>query len=91
MNRAERRRLAKYGDVEGIRPTSTPNTGDMLVVVLKVMSISLHDEFGFGKIRCSRVIQKVLDMFDAVHTDHLSGADINYMFNEIKGLHIGLK
>lgn len=89
MNRAERRRLAKYGDVEGIKPA--PTAGDMLLVILKVMSIALHDEFGFGSIRCGRVIQKVLDMFDAVNTNHLSGADINYMFNEIKGLHIGIK
>lgn len=89
MNRAERRRLAKYGEAQGFRPM--PTSGDYLLVILKVMSIALHDEFGFGSVRCARVIQKVLDMFDAVHTDHLSGADINYMFNEIKGLHIGIK
>ena len=89
MNRAERRRLAKYGDVQGIKPA--PTTADYLLVILKVMSIALHDEYGFGSKRCSKVIQKVLDMFDAVHTDHLSGADINYMFNEIRGLHIGIR
>ncbi len=89
MNRAERRRLAKYGDTQSFRPA--PTAGDMLLVILKVMSIALHDEFGFGSVRCSRVIQKVLDMFDAVNSGHLSGADINYMFNEIKGLHIGIK
>lgn len=89
MNRSERRRLAKYGDIQGARPT--PTKADELLVILKVMSVALHDEFGFGSKRCSRVIQKVLDMFDAVDTDHLSGADINFMFNEIKGLHIAIR
>lgn len=89
MNRAERRRLAKCGEPQSFKPA--PTTADMLLVILKTTSIALHDEFGFGSVRCSRVIQKVLDMFDAVHTGHLSGADINYMFNEIKGLHIGIK
>lgn len=89
MNRAERRRLAKSGETQIFRPT--PTAEDYLLVILKAMSISLHDEFGFGSVRCARVIQKVLDMFDAVHTGHLSGADINYMFNEIKGLHIGVR
>lgn len=89
MNRAERRRLEKYGNVNGITPTATK--ADEMVMMLKAMSIVLHDEYGFGAKRCANVIQRVVDMFDCVRTDHLSGADINFMFNMIKNLHIDVK
>ena len=86
MNRAERRRAEKYGSVEGL--TATPTKADEMVMMLKAMSIVLHDEYGFGAKRCGVVVQKVVDMFDHVRTNHLSGADINLMFSEIKNLHI---
>lgn len=89
MNRAERRRLEKYGNINGITPTATK--ADEMVMMLKAMSIVLHDEYGFGAKRCANVIQRVVDMFDCVRTGHLSGADINFMFNMIKNLHIDVK
>ena len=89
MNRAARRRLGKYGDANGITPTVTK--ADEIVMMLKAMSIVLHDEYNFGAKRCANVIQKVVDMFDCVRTNHLSGADINLMFNTIKDLHIDVK
>lgn len=89
MNRAERRRLEKFGNVNGI--VATPTKADEIVIMLKAMSIVLHDEYGFGAKRCANVIQRVVDMFDHVRTGHLSGADINFMFNMIKDLHIDVK
>ena len=89
MNRAERRRLEKFGNVNGI--VATPTKADEIVIMLKAMSIVLHDEYGFGAKRCANVIQRVVDMFDHVRTGHLSGADINFMFNMIKNLHIDVK
>ena len=89
LPRAERRRLAKYGNVNGKIPTTTE--ADKIVMMLKAMSVVLHDEYGFGAKRCANVIQRVVDMFDCVRTDHLSGADINFMFNTIKNLHIDVK
>ena len=89
MNRAERRRLGKYGNINGLTPTVTK--ADEMVMMLKAMSIVLHDEYGVGAKRCANVIQRVVDMFDCVRTDHLSGADINFMFNTIKNLHIDVK
>ena len=89
MKRAERRRIEKYGNVNGITPTVTK--AQEMVMMLKAMSVVLHDEYGFGAKRCANVIQRVVDMFDCVRTDHLSGADINFMFNTIKNLHIDVK
>jgi hypothetical protein len=89
MNRAERRRLEKFGNVNGIAPTVTK--AQEMVMMLKAMSIVLHDEYGFGAKRCANVVQRVVDMFDHVRTGHLSGADINFMFNMIKNLHIDVK
>lgn len=89
MNRAERRRLEKFGNVNGITPTATK--ADEMVMMLKAMSIVLHDEYRFGAKRCANVIQGVVDMFDCVRTNHLSGADINFMFDMIKDLHIDVK
>lgn len=89
LPRAERRRLAKYGNVNGKVPTVTK--ADEMVMMLKAMSVVLHDEYGFGAKRCANVIQRVVDMFDHVRTDHLSGADINFMFSMIKNLHIDVK
>ena len=89
MNRAERRRQGQYGNINGLTPTVTK--ADEMVRMLKAMSIVLHDEYNFGAKRCANVIQKVVDMFDCVRTDHLSGADINFMFNTIKNLHIDVK
>ena len=89
LPRAERRRLAKHGNVNG--KIATPTKADEMVMMLKAMSIVLHDEYGFGAKRCGNVIRKVVDMFDCVRTDHLSGADINFMFNTIKNLHIDVK
>lgn len=89
MNRSERRRLQKYGNVNGTSPTATK--ADEMVMMLKAMSIVLHDEYGFGAKRCANVIQRVVDMFDCVRTNHLSGADINYMFHEIKNLQVEVK
>lgn len=89
MNRAERRRLEKFGNVNGI--VTTPTKADEIVIMLKAMSIVLHDEYGFGAKRCANVIQRVVDMFDHVRTGHLSGADINFMFNMIKDLHIDVR
>ena len=89
MNRAERRRLEKFGNVNGVIPTVTK--AQEMVMMLKAMSIVLHDEYGFGAKRCANVIQRVIDMFDHVRTGHLSGADINFMFNMIKDLHIDVR
>ena len=89
MNRAERRRLEKFGNVNGI--VATPTKADEIVIMLKAMSVVLHDEYGFGAKRCANVIQRVVDMFDHVRTGHLSGADINFMFNMIKDLHIDVR
>ena len=89
MNRAERRRLEKFGNVNGVIPTVTK--AQEMVMMLKAMSIVLHDEYGFGAKRCANVIQRVVDMFDHVRTGHLSGADINFMFNMIKDLHIDVR
>ena len=89
LPRAERRRLAKHGNVNG--KIATPTKADEMVMMLKAMSIVLHDEYGFGAKRCGNVIRKVVDMFDCVRTDHLSGADINFMFNMIKDLHVDVR
>ena len=89
MNRAERRRLEKFGNVNGVAPTVTK--AQEMVIMLKAMSIVLHDEYGFGAKRCANVVQRVVDMFDHVRTGHLSGADINFMFNMIKDLHIDVR
>jgi hypothetical protein len=89
LPRAERRRLAKHGNVNG--KIATPTKADEMVMMLKAMSIVLHDEYGFGAKRCANVVQRVVDMFDHVRTGHLSGADINFMFNMIGNLHIDVK
>lgn len=89
LPRAERRRLAKHGNVNG--KIATPTDADKVVMMLKATSIVLHEDYGFGAKRCANVIQRVVDMFDCVRTNHLSGADINFMFNTIKNLHIDVK
>lgn len=89
LSRPDRRRLAKHGNVNG--KIATPTDADKVVMMLKAMSIVLHEDYGFGAKRCANVVQKVVDMFDHVRTGHLSGADINFMFNMIGNLHIDVK
>ncbi len=89
LSRPDRRRLAKHGNVNG--KIATPTDADKVVMMLKAMSIVLHEDYGFGAKRCANVVQRVVDMFDHVRTGHLSGADINFMFNMIGNLHIDVK
>lgn len=106
MNRADRRKLQKQGvkvkpepviniktsDVQNIKKEATTEAIDKaFLLMLGLPMLVLHDNYGFGKKRCERFIDQVLEMYDAFNKDYLTLDDIHKCLWEEAGVKIERK
>lgn len=106
MNRAERRRLqkqgkqvpkepvinVKYSDVQTIKEKATSDAVDTaFLLMLGLPVLVLRDKWGFGKVRCERFIDQVLEMYDAFNKDYLTLDDIHKALWDEAGVKIQKK
>lgn len=50
--------------------------------------MSLKDQFGFGKVRMARYLDKTMDIFDSYDREYISMADVQHMVKEETGIEI---
>ena len=103
MNRAERRKAVRKGlpvkeeavvnmkasDVEKIKQDASKQAADiafMLMLGLPVMT--LRDKFGFGKVRCERFTDAVIDLYESFEQGNTSLKDIHETLKEEVGITI---
>lgn len=92
MNRAERRKLQKQGkqvkpepvinvkssDIKHIKEQATHEAVDKaFLLMLGLPMLVLRDKYGFGKVRCERFIDQVLDLYDSFNKDYVTLDDIH--------------
>lgn len=50
--------------------------------------MALKDQFGFGKVRMARYLDKTMDVFDSYDREYIDMADIQYMVKEETGIEL---
>lgn len=50
--------------------------------------MALRDQFGFGKVRMARYLDKTMDVFDSYDREYISMADVQHMIKEETGVEI---
>lgn len=106
MNRSERRRLQKQGvqvkaepvinvkssDIQIIKEGATKNAADKaFLLMLGLPMMVLHDKYGFGKVRCERFIDQVLELYDSFEKDLITLDDIHKCLWDEAGIKIESK
>lgn len=103
MNRAERRRAKKAGrmaeqepvinikaaDVKKIKQEASKNaanTAFLLMLGFPVMAV--HDKHGWGRIRCERLVNEILDLYDSFDKGYITLEDIYLTLKEEIGITI---
>ena len=51
--------------------------------IFKLMCLSLHEEFGFGKDRCNRLIKRINELAAEHETDEVYWAHVDRVMSEI--------
>lgn len=80
MSRAERKRLAKYGDTNGIKPTPTVGNYVHKCTLSFVKSL---DETGFDKENVHKMIIKVEENADCMLHNYINQKDVEIMCREL--------
>lgn len=83
MNRAERRRLQKHGDVNGLAPTIT--TGDYLHYYTLSICDALYCE-GIDRDIIRKVFDKIKITMDCLRSGHIDVHDLETMCYEEVGI-----
>lgn len=83
MGRAERRRLKKYGCVEGAKPTKTID--DFLYLYNLSFVVALDSE-NIDRETAARIIKKVYETADCLDKGYINQADVEKMCDEAYGL-----
>lgn len=84
-NRAERRRLAKYGDVNGAKPTVTTN--DYIHYCCLSFVDAMHC-IGVSNDDIKAVLRKVTYTMDCLSSGHIKASDIEQMCIEEVGVNM---
>lgn len=80
MNRAEKKRLAKYGDVNGIK--ATPTVGDY-VHKCTLSFVKALDDSGFDKDYVHKILARVEQNADCMIHNYINQKDIEIMCREL--------
>lgn len=103
MNRTERRRSKKQGqvipkepvinikvsDIQQMKLDATKQAADIgFILMLSIPIMVLHDKWGFGKVRCERFIDQVLDLYDSFENDYVTLDDLKKCLWEEAGIKI---
>lgn len=106
MNREERRQKAKNGvkvqkepvinikasDIEKMKSEVYKKAiGDVFTIMLGLPVMALHDKFGFGKVRCERFTDHVIDLYDSFEKDYITLDEIHEILKEEAGITISLE
>ena len=106
MNREERRQKAKNGvkvqkepvinikvsDIEKMKSEVHKKAiGDVFTIMLGLPVMALHDKFGFGKVRCERFTDHVIDLYDSFEKDYITLDEIHEILKEEAGITISLE
>lgn len=101
MNRAERRKAkkqgqvipkepvinVKYSDMQKMKEAATKEAVDIgFFLMLSIPITVLHDKWGFGKVRCERFIDQVLDLYDSFNKDYVTLDDLEKCLWEEAGI-----
>lgn len=103
MNRAERRKAKKKGqvvpkepvinikvsDIQQMKKDVTKEAADLgFILMLSIPIMVLHDKWGFGKVRCERFIEQVLDLYDSFENDYVTLDDLKQCLWEEAGIKV---
>ena len=103
MNREERRQKAKNGakvqkepvinikvsDIEKIKAEVYKKAiGDVFTMMLGLPVMVLHDKFGFGKVRCERFTDHVIDLYDSFEKDYIALDEVHEVLKREAGITI---
>jgi len=101
MNRSERRKLQKQGkqvkpeavinikasDVKAMKEEAAKFASDRaFLLMLGLPMMVLHDKYGFGKKRCERFIDQVIELYDSFDKDYLTLDDIHKCLYDEAGI-----
>jgi len=104
MNRAERRKAARQGlqvkkeavvnmkasDVQKIKQDASKEAAEIaFTLMLGLPVMVLRDKFGFGKVRCERFTDAVIDLYESFEQDYVTLEDIHATLKEEVGITIG--
>lgn len=79
MNRAEKRRLAKYGCVEGEKPTMNINQFIHLYSLTFILAL---DSCKVPKEKVQEIMEKVYETADCMLSGHINQSDVEQMIRE---------
>lgn len=83
MNRAERKRLAKFGDVNGLKPTMTAN--DLITIYSLSWAMALDSE-EVDKELVIKLMDKVQENAQCMLSGHIDKRDVEIMVSEAYGI-----
>lgn len=99
MNREERRKKGittkdpvfnlKQSEIQAIKDKAFNEAIDKsFVLMLGLPMMVLHDQWGYGKVRCERFIDQVLEIYDSFNKGYLDFDDIIKTLEEESGIRL---
>ena len=88
MNRAEKRRLKKYGTLEDIKPTKTL---DDFIAIYGLAFVLGMDSEDIPKETVIKVVEKAWETAECMRTGHVSISDIEKMCEDAYGINLVAK
>ena len=103
MNRAERRKAEKKGqvvpkeavinikssDVHQMKVEAAKNAAETAFLLMLSIPMSvLHDKHGWGKVRCERFTDQVLELYDSFNKDYVTLDDLEKCLWDEAGIKI---
>lgn len=81
MNRAERRKLEKKGitskDIKRVQDnTKIAAVEQTTTAITSAVVLTLHDKWGWGNVRLTRLLDQITDTFEAMQQNYLSIEDM---------------
>jgi hypothetical protein len=79
----------KASDIEQIKKDALSKAIDTsFMLMLGIPLIALRDEYGFGKVRLERLMDRMLEVYDSFNKDYLTLEDLHKTIFEETGVQI---
>lgn len=81
--------LAKAMIQQAKRTAANQATDQVFKLMLALPVYVLHDKWGFGKVRCERFVEQLLELYEAYQRDYVTIEDLMQVLADEAGVTVG--
>lgn len=80
--------LAKAMIQQAKRTAANQATDQVVKLMLALPVYVLHDKWGFGKVRCERFVEQLLELYEAYQKDYVTIEDLMQVLADEAGIRV---